>query len=452
MKNFKLLMVFALVAVTLTVSAFATISLNFDVEEATTDSGDDCYKVVVTQTDDEGDWRAIQTKIAFNYEKIIPVDYYDGSIPSYSGESALYPFVINEFVYNRTGKVTALTTPSVPEFVINGAESEVVVELSWGYIDTYPITAEDSMIYEMYFKLADGVELSEIYEEDFNVYYVKYVNGPVFNYVGNADESLNNIVLTNNVVNEKLVEVEIPVKQGDVVYKAGSEISPVAIEENGVYKVFANAQTAGTYVVNSEYTAQKVYNVAADGTVTQGIENGILGVDEVSVRVRDPRGIRFFGTVANLVADTADFEEYGFIMTAESAYNNIGTDYVLDMALVDAGKAKKGVAKGTVNGTAVDKYFERDVESTLIAGVLYGIPMDADSVQTIIASRPYYKIGETYVYGEVTKASIYDVAKAIYNVEGFEVAWDYAKEIIDIVEGDAEIQGEIAIDVSGLYK
>ena len=307
------------------------------------------------------------------------------------------------------------------------------------------------------FALADGVTIENIYEEDFvidSVYIKDTGNDVAYGYQYTNDNCDETLTVVNNVVNEKPVEVDIPVKAGDVVYKAGTEISPVAIEEDGVYKVFANAQTSGTYVVNSEYTAQKVYNVAADGTVTEGIENGILGDDEVSVRIKDPKGIRFFGTVANLVADTADFEEYGFIMTAESAYNNLGTDYVLDMALVNAGKAKKGVAKGTVDGTEVDKYFERGAESTLIAGVLYGIPMDAESVQTVIASRPYYKIGETYVYGEVTRVSIYTVAKAIYNVEGFEAAWDYAKQIIEIVDGVAvpESDKEIFIDASPLYK
>ena len=81
MKNFKFLLAFVLLTAVLAVSAFATVSINFDVEETTAGSVD-CYKVVVTQTDTEGDWRALQTKIAFNYDKIIPIDRDEGVVPS----------------------------------------------------------------------------------------------------------------------------------------------------------------------------------------------------------------------------------------------------------------------------------------------------------------------------------------------------------------------------------
>ena len=56
----------------------------------------------------------------------------------------------------------------------------------------------------------------------------------------------------------------------------------------------------------------------------------------------------------------------------------------------------------------------------------------------------------------VTKA---DAATVIYNNKtGYEVAWEYAKEVIELVEGDIdepevpELDNEIAIDVSELYK
>lgn len=670
MKNFKLLMAFALVAVMLTVSAFAAISLNFDLEETTTDTGDACYKVVVTQSDDEGDWRALQTKISFNYDKIIPVDYYDGSVPVYSGETAEYPFMVGEFTNGRNKK-GPLLFPSSPEWTIDGANSEVVVELYWGSADAYPITADESFIYEMFFKLADGVELTDIYEDDFNVYYVKYANG-VDNFVGNADASKNNIVLTNNVVNEAPVVVEywnvgngynlvdmdgnkvadnspvtksgetetavtvkyggyyqgtdnwsgaalkeavtvdgleievtytalpsstdcwayigvlanpsifstkndaynngyvnllryyndniavmgttswttvgnygtgegffaieagdvlrvcfdknaegtydityvkngtetfklpvaldleealggtagypvvsasckgseagafeytvdvapeelavakIPVAAGDTVYEYTENVSYKATEiaDNGTYDVLATG--LAYVVVNSGYTAQKVYMVSPDveGYYAEfaPAANGVLGDDEVSVRVVDPQGIRFFGTISNDYVLERN-GEYGFIMTAESAYNNLPEDYVLDMALVEAGKAKKGVAH---DGNGTDKYFKRDAEATIIAGVLYGIPKTAEGVQTVIVSRPYYKVApDVYFYGEETKATLYDIAKAIYNKAGYEVAWEYAKEVIELVEGDIdepevpEIDNEIAIDVSELYK
>lgn len=265
---------------------------------------------------------------------------------------------------------------------------------------------------------------------------------------------------TVDVAPEELAIAKIPVAAGDTVYEYTENVSYKATEiaENGTYDVLATG--LAYVVVNSGYTAQKVYMVRPDveGYYVEyaPAANGVLGDDEVSVRVVDPQGIRFFGTIANAYVLEEQNAEYGFIMTAESAYNNLPEDYVLDMALVKAGKAKKGVAH---DGNGTDKYFKRDAEATIIAGVLYGIPKTAEGVQTVIVSRPYYKLApDVYFYGEETKATLYDIAKAIYNVEGYEVAWEYAKEVIELVEGDIdtpvlpELNSEIAIDVSELYK
>ena len=265
---------------------------------------------------------------------------------------------------------------------------------------------------------------------------------------------------TVDVAPEELAVAKIPVAAGDTVYEYTENVSYKATEiaENGTYDVLATG--LAYVVVNSGYTAQKVYMVRPDveGYYAEfaPAANGVLGDAEVSVRVVEPQGIRFFGTIANAYVLEKQKAEYGFIMTAESAYNNLPEDYVLDMALVKAGKAKKGVAH---DGNGTDKYFKRDAEATIIAGVLYGIPKTAEGVQTVIVSRPYYKLApDVYFYGEETKATLYDIAKAIYNKTGYEVAWEYAKEVIELVEGDIdtpvlpELNSEIAIDVSELYK
>lgn len=262
---------------------------------------------------------------------------------------------------------------------------------------------------------------------------------------------------TVDVAPAEIKVAKIPVAAGDTVYEytADGSYTATEIDADGTYNVLVPETGYIPVIVNSGYTAQKMYNVDAtyEGyyAETTLAANGVLGNDEVSVRVVDPQGIRFFGTVSNGISDI--ISEYGFIMTAESAYNNLGEDYVLDMALVEAGKAKKGVA---YDGNGTDIYFSRDTEATVIAGVLYGIPKTAEGVQTVIVSRPYYKIDEAYVYGEETAATLYDIAKAIYNVEGYEVAWDYAKEVIELVDGpigeEPELENEIAIDVSSLYE
>ena len=275
-------------------------------------------------------------------------------------------------------------------------------------------------------------------------------------YIGGSDLGDGPVIL--GYINAELEQektAKIPVNAGDVIYKAGADIAPVVIDVAGTYDIVVDADTEGTYIVNTGYAAQKVYTVDSDlencfEEVTE-YENGILGKPGVSVRYVDPQGVRFKGEIKDTIRERDDLVEYGFIMTAESTYNALPAGYVLDMALVETGKAKSGVAydKGTT-----DLYAEKTADSTIIAGVLYGIPKNAASVKTQIASRPYYKLEDgSYVYGEITKASIYQVAKAIYNVEGYEAAWEYAKEIIELVDGPmpVEQENEIAIDISSLY-
>lgn len=310
------------------------------------------------------------------------------------------------------------------------------------------------------FSLADGVGVEDLRAEDFvvkSVFLSDTANAVTYGYQYTNTTCDETLTVVNNVVPAPVTAktAKLPVNAGDVVYKAGADIAPVVVDEDGTYDIVVNADTEGTYIVNTGYTAQKVYTVKADlencFAEVADYEDGILGKSGVSVRYVTPQGIRFKGEVKDTIRNRADLVEYGFIMTAESAYNNLPENYVLDMALVGTGKAKRGVAydKGDT-----DLYAEKTADSIIIAGVLHGIPKTKANVQTPIASRPYYKLEDgSYVYGEITRASIYEVAKAIYNVEGYEAAWEYAKEIIELVDGPRPVvlEKEIAIDVSSLY-
>lgn len=266
------------------------------------------------------------------------------------------------------------------------------------------------------------------------------------------------ITLTRSVTTAK-----IPVKNGDTVYvyENGAISSTSKITADGTYNVYLDAEKKQYVVVNGGNTTQKYYELddTADGNFNEitALADGVLGNDSVSVRTADPSGIRFFASVSNeLKGESLNVVEYGFILTAESAYNKLDKDYTLDMALVNSGKAKKGVAYS--KNENVDKYLAKDDERTSLAGVLYGIPKTDAGVKTIIASRPYYAIENSdntlsYVYGEVTKSSLYSVAKKIYGTEGYESAWDYAKSVIDLIENDElPDELEIVVDVGRLYE
>lgn len=262
----------------------------------------------------------------------------------------------------------------------------------------------------------------------------------------------------------------IDVQKDDVLYfyTVDSETEKAVLTKTykatatGDYSFVVAPETSYSVYLNRGYTTQLAYAVMPNGTVSQVTDatDTVLGSADVSVRTSSPQGIRFFGSVSNKVAfDEAaeDASEYGFIMTAESTYNNLGDDYVLDINLVNSGKAKKGVAyskktDGDTETVENDIYFQRTDARTVIAGVFYGIPKTAEALQTVIVSRPYMVLSGVYVYGEATKTSLYDVAKAIYGKDGYESSWAYAKQIIDIVEGTGDnLDADITIDVGSLY-
>lgn len=458
MKNIKYLMAFVLVATLLAVSAFATISVSFDVEEATTDTGVACYKVVVTQSDDEGDWRALQTKVKFNNEKIIPVDWYDGTVPTYTGEAAEYSFKFNSFKNGRTS-TGELQRPRYPVWTINGADSEVIVELYWPSLDTYPITASNTMIYEMYFKYADGVTEADLTADDFNVYYMKYANG-VDNYYGYSDESRNNIILTNNVVPEAVV-LTIPVTVGDKIYLQDGSVKTAAT--TGDYEVSA---TVGYVVVNTGKTAQKTYYV--DGkTATQVHTNGVVAYEEFHIRGplelyqgEERKGLRFGKLGHNPLSRTVESHEVtevGVLMTTESSkvlgFIGSADNITMDMAATYPAYVKYGYALG--NG--YNRFFNTEEDDLhLFSAVMYNIPLSKKNVQTNIVCRPFYKVGDTYIYGETLKATLYDVAVEVAASEQFKDYDDemkaYINEIIAWVDTGTDIEeDEIIINIGGLY-
>lgn len=224
---------------------------------------------------------------------------------------------------------------------------------------------------------------------------------------------------------------------------------------------------AGLIYVNTGYDAHTVYAVDAEGVPTKvtGLDNAILGSAGANIRTSGVQGIRFRASVSNTAKDlglaTSEYEiaEYGFIVTAET--NKTGFDSnsdFLGMNLVEAGKAKKGVAYNKADGT--DIVFAEETDSTIFTNVVKNIPLTKSALQANIVSRPYYIVTdgatETVLYGELTKKSVYGVAVAIKEAAGADYTdnKDYIDSIISIVEDTqvAELTTEIAIDVTKLYE
>ena len=130
-------------------------------------------------------------------------------------------------------------------------------------------------------------------------------------------------------------------------------------------------------------------------------------------------------------------KEYGYLVTVESAYNALPADYVLNMDLVIAGKAKKGVAFNKADGT--DIYFNVDGARTIVTAVATNIPLTKDAVTTNIVARPYYELEDgTIVYGETVKRQAAEVAQKIKaeDAETYAKYKDYIDAIVALVAED----------------
>jgi hypothetical protein len=439
----------------LAVGVHASVAVSFDIEEATTDTGASCYNIVFRQTDTEGDWRALETSMKFNYNKIIPIDYYDGTIPSYTGEAAQYPFKFNSFKNGRSS-TASLTLAENPVWTIDGENSHVLLTLYWGYTDTYPITASDTMIFEMYFKYADGVTKDDLVSSDFVIESLAYGNGS--NWGFNNDDP-NKMEVTNKVVPE-VVAITIPVLAGDKVYLQDG--TKATAEVTGEYQVLS---TKGYVAVNTGITAQKTYYIdgaTAELVHTNGIvsreDNQLRGPDEKSSVADDTSGLRFLMNHNPLSREVEGHEvtEVGVLMTVESTKvtSVVGQETIDNLKVSDAGSY---VLKGTAYGGGIDKAWDTSKDDNwIITAVMYNIKLNEKNVQTNIVCRPYYKVGDTYIYGETMKATLYNVAKSVE--EGGYVGCSdelkgYIDDILFCVDGEDTpvVDGEVIIDISGLY-
>lgn len=223
----------------------------------------------------------------------------------------------------------------------------------------------------------------------------------------------------------------VPVTVGDVIYLQNGTVATATA--SGDYEI---PDTDGYVTVNTGYTAQKLYKVS-DNNVTEvaALRDGVFGTNEASIR-NDAvaSGLRFKSSFLTALRNTV--KEYGYLVTVESVYNALPDGYKLDMSLVTAGKAKKGVAFAVdeSGNSTTDISFDTDGSRTIVTAVATGIPMTASGVNTLIAARPYYILENgTVVYGEITSYTVGEVAESIKNANG--AAYEGNKDYIDQIVG-----------------
>lgn len=422
-----LVMTFIVSALVLSVAAAGTPKFTFSLVESTEVAGG--YDVVVHVNSPEGKVNAVQVVLTFNNEILLPADCADYT-------AVALDKVVDEPVFlaeTKVGKKTyTYALPADPTWKTSGNKTTVTVDCYTTDGDKFD--AENLDLMTISFTCAAGKKVSDLKNGDFTVDSLYIADGVNGEFAYNRPGTPNPVLFENTIVPPEPEDLTISVKKDDIVYFQDDSVVKITVD-NDKYPLPSDKD--GYVVVNSGFTAQKLYKVTS-GAITEvtSNENGVLATDSASLRKDSvATGLRFKSSFATALKNTV--KEYGYLVTVESAYNALPADYVLNMDLVTAGKAKKGVAFNKADGT--DIYFNVDGARTIVTAVATNIPLTKDAVTTNIVARPYYELEDgTIVYGETVKRQAAEVAQKIKaeDAETYAKYKDYIDAIVALVAED----------------
>lgn len=433
-KSFKIVLFSLIATFVLAVSAMA-VSVDYRIEEV---GKNNAYNVIFNLKA-EAPVTTFSTTITFNNELFTPAHRkLFTAVDLSNAANAKLPVLAIE-----DDTVLESYTCQVAQWKINGNKTTVEVALTSDISDSFPHKNFD--VASVAFILPEGKTAADIKADDFKIDVV-YVGYGSNEYAYNDPSIKNPLTFTNNVVPSTTAKITVPAGSS-VVFQDYTQAAYEAETE-----VDVDITTDGFVVVNTGYTAQTVYQVANGSIAKVGnFEDGLLGSANTDIRADSKyQGIRFHSFITDIARTEADdnkIVEYGYVVTAESKKNALPANYELNMSMVDAGKAFKGVAFDAKTNIV----FKKNDDNTEFTGLVVGIPMTKDGLNTIIAARPYYKTQSgKYVYGKMTRKTVAETAKAI-KAEGGET-YNNNKDYIDkILSTVAEDFTEISIDVSELY-
>lgn len=179
----------------------------------------------------------------------------------------------------------------------------------------------------------------------------------------------------------------------------------------------------------------KYYLASSTGVkLVSGLTDSFDTVDEISLRVASPTGLRFKAKVKVAVREEVTeykVTEYGYVVALERDLNADNEQLTLDF---------RNVVKGAcyLESDGTDKIFENTGTDIFFTSVLYGIPENAYEVNFV--SKTFTKLtvdGKEYVvYGEPVTTNAYKIAKALEgNEELSEEAAAFVEKVISKVEG-----------------
>lgn len=433
-KSFKIVLFSLIATFVLAVSAMA-VSVDYRIEEV---GKNNAYNVIFNLKA-EAPVTTFSTTITFNNELFTPAHRkLFTAVDLSNAANAKLPVLAIE-----DDTVLESYTCQVAQWKINGNKTTVEVALTSDISDSFPHKNFD--VASVAFILPEGKTAADIKADDFKIDVV-YVGCGSDEYAYNDPSIKNPLTFTNNVVPSTTAKITVPAGSS-VVFQDYTQAAYEAETE-----VDVDITTDGFVVVNTGYTAQTVYQVANGSIAKVGnFDDGLLGSANTDIRADSKyQGIRFhsfINDIARTEADDNKIVEYGYVVTAESKKNALPANYELNMSMVDAGKAFKGVAFDAKTNIV----FKKNDDNTEFTGLVVGIPMTKDGLNTVIAARPYYKTQSgKYVYGKMTRKTVAETAKAI-KAEGGET-YNNNKDYIDkILSTVAEDFTEISIDVSELY-
>lgn len=433
-KSFKIVLFSLIATFVLAVSAMA-VSVDYRIEEV---GKNNAYNVIFNLKA-EAPVTTFSTTITFNNELFTPAHRkLFTAVDLSNAANAKLPVLAIE-----DDTVLESYTCQVAQWKINGNKTTVEVALTSDISDSFPHKNFD--VASVAFILPEGKTAADIKADDFKIDVV-YVGCGSNEYAYNDPSIKNPLTFTNNVVPSTTAKITVPAGSS-VVFQNYTQAAYEAETE-----VDVDITTDGFVVVNTGYTAQTVYQVANGSIAKVGnFDDGLLGSANTDIRADSKyQGIRFHSFITDIARTEADdnkIVEYGYVVTAESKKNALPANYELNMSMVDAGKAFKGVAFDAKTNIV----FKKNDDNTEFTGLVVGIPMTKDGLNTVIAARPYYKTQSgKYVYGKMTRKTVAETAKAI-KAEGGET-YNNNKDYIDkILSTVAEDFTEISIDVSELY-
>lgn len=453
MKNIKLIVLACAVALVLSIAAFA----EAPAVDITYSNDGDIYSLT-TSVEYATGLKLYSSLISFDADVVIPYDEaLVGDVFDVRDTSTYETEELSANYYkdsNGLGVVNASKLDVVPVLWQFDEESGRAAALFTFQTTSNLKVQKTGELFSFTFKLAEGKTIDDAafaLEGSETVFTKIHTNaaGATTNVYGLTKDNVKvygvdgDFEVTAFFIGEEPEALTISVAAGDVVYLQDGTVVEIA-EANEAYEI---PTTAGTVVVNSGFAGQKVYTVA-DNKVTEDTAkaDGVLSTNEASIRDDETAsGIRYKSTFLTALKNTVD--EYGYITTVESAHNALPADYVLNMALVDAGKAVKDEAY--IKGTDVDTFWNVEDDKTIVTAVVTNVPMTKEGVTTNIVIRPYYMVGEFVVYGEPMTRTVYEVALNIKenDAETYAKYQEYIDEILALCE-----ETDVVIDFGPLFK